>query len=108
MMVKPTSDSDHRYFMYSPEGDGFTFYATEEECKAAAEKEIDTYNDSDGYWFDEVEQIFTGVVTHEVHEEVLETRPENYEEMTEEEKEDLWPYPDDADRIITYKLVPLQ
>jgi hypothetical protein len=106
MTAKHTGDPNHRYFMYSPEGDGFTFYTTEEECKAAAEKEIHTYKD-DGYWFEEVEGIFIGIVTHEVHEKVLETRPENYYDMTEDERDDLWPYPDDAERIVTYELEAL-
>ena len=57
------SDDEHRFWCYSPEGDGITFWATAEERDAYAAKEIRTYLD-EGEWRADVQGVIGGVVTH--------------------------------------------
>jgi len=55
-------DDEHRFWCYSPEGDGLTFWRTAEDRDAYAAKEIRTYLDDE--WYQEVEDVIGGVVTH--------------------------------------------
>lgn len=59
--MKNTPDRDHVYGLYDPEGNGYTFYATEKERDNAAEGAIGAYLDDT--WFDEVEGVFAFTVT---------------------------------------------
>jgi len=65
-----------RYFAYDPENRDFSTYATEEEAKKAAEKILNTYEDTaiDDSWSDCTDEICYGkimytAVEHEVHPE---------------------------------------
>jgi hypothetical protein len=61
--LRYTPDSEHRFFCYSPEFDGLTFWTTAEERDGYAADQIRTYLD-DNVWYEDVENLFGGVVTH--------------------------------------------
>lgn len=61
--LRHTPSPEYRFWLYSPEGDGLTFWQTAEERDAYAVREINSYLD-DSVWFEEVENIIAGVVTH--------------------------------------------
>ncbi len=63
------------YFLYNPEGDGFYYYATEDERDKAVEKEIDTYLDD--LWDDSVVHVMVGKITHQVVQTEREDRPDD-------------------------------
>lgn len=100
-------DPDHRFWMYSPEGDGLTYYSTETERDEAARQEIRMYLDCDDSWLEEVEDILCGVVTHTIAKVVTGTKPANYDQMTEDEKDEFWPHSEEFDEIVDYQLKKL-
>lgn len=99
-------DKDHRFWLYSPEGDGFLFFRYEADRDEYAEREIREYLDSDNAWYEEVMGVMAGVVTHVTKETILGTMPDNYDEMNEEEREEEWPY-EEHDQIADYSLEPI-
>ena len=104
-VLRHTPGKNHRYWCYSPEGDGFTFWATAKERDDYAEREIRTYLD-DNEWFEEVEGVMAGVIT-DVATAVDIQRPvgEIDEEGYDENDEGPW---EDKDQIrCNYQLRPL-
>lgn len=61
--LRHTPSPEYRFWLYSPEGDGLTFWRTAEERDAYAAREIRSCLD-DNVWFEEVQDIVAGVVTH--------------------------------------------
>lgn len=77
-MSKPWLYSvDKKYFVYDPE-DGISFYKTIEERDKAAKEAIETYLD-DGEWYEGVETIIAGEITHKVKPTNVIYRPEDHE-----------------------------
>jgi hypothetical protein len=101
-------DAEHRFWMYSPEGNGLTYYSSAEKRDAAAKTELRTYLDTDSGWFEEVTDIVCGVVTHGIKEIVKEVRPDNYYELDEDERDEVWPYSDEFEEIVDYELEELE
>ena len=104
---KFSPDADHRFWLYSPEGEGLVFFATVAQRDDYAEMEIRTYLDTDDGWFEEVEGIIAGTVTHTIRQTVTATKPADYDEMDEDEREEEWPYNDEFDQVVGYTLEPL-
>ena len=52
----------HRYFLYDPEGDGFSTYETVEERDRAAREAVPEYCDE--AWREEVTEVVAGEITH--------------------------------------------
>lgn len=100
-------DPNHRFFLYSPEGEGFMFFATAEERDAAAKAEIHTYVDTDNGWFEEVLNVFAGTLTHTVKEKVTATKPADFDQMDEDQQDEFWPHGDEFDEIVDYILEAL-
>jgi hypothetical protein len=101
---KDRPDADHRYWLYSPEGDGFMFFATAAERDDYSKEEIGHYVDSDRGWQEEVEDIIGGVVTHLTKKTVEETKPADYNQMDEDQRDEFWPYSEEFDEIVDYTL----
>lgn len=57
-----TPEADRRFFIYDPEGNGFSYFKSAEARDAAKDNVIQAYLD-DG-WDDTVEQVVAGEVTH--------------------------------------------
>jgi len=59
-----TPSKDHKFFVYEPDGDVFTYFSNEKERDNFARDLIHLYL-SDG-WDEDVESIITGIITAEV------------------------------------------
>jgi hypothetical protein len=98
-------DHEHRFWCYSPEGDGFTFWRTTEDRDAYAAKEIRTYLDNNE-WSEEVEGVIGGVVTHitqaiDIQQPQGELDEDGYDEIGE------GPFPEPDCKRCNYALLPL-
>jgi hypothetical protein len=103
--LRYTPDHDHRFFCYSPEGDGLTFWATAEERDAYAADEIRTYLD-EGEWAEEVKGLFVGGVTHITKAiDIEEPQGELDEDGYDENGDGPWPSPHCT--RCNYALLPL-
>ena len=103
-----TPDARHRFWLYSPEGDGFMFFATATERDDYAKTEIRTYCDfADGGWYEEIDGIIAGVVTHTIKRIVKDVKPVDYADMDQDQRDESWPYGDEFDEIVDYTLEPL-
>jgi hypothetical protein len=96
---------NYTFWLYSPEGDGLTFWRTAKERDDYAETEIRTYLD-DNQWFEEVEGVCAGTCTHvtrqcDVVEPVGDIDEDGYDEAGE-----FWPDQDAACKC-DYKLTPI-
>jgi hypothetical protein len=98
----------HRFWLFSPEADDeLMFFASAAERDTYAKEEIRHYVDPDDGWWEEVENMFAGEATHVVAKTVKGTKPANFDEMDEDERDEFWPYGDEFDEIVDYALEPL-
>ena len=77
------------YFVYDPEGDGLTYFETQEERDAFAQECIRNYLDPDG-WSVEVVNVVAGVVTHSAQQVDREDRPDELDEEGVDESGAYW------------------
>ena len=104
-LLRYTPDSEHRFFCYSPEGDGLTFWTTAEERDGYAADQIRTYLD-DNVWYEDVEGLFGGVVTHITEKtDILRPQGELDEDGYDQNGEGPFPQPDCT--LCNYELQPL-
>jgi len=92
--------NEFRYWLFSPEGDGLTFFLTAEDRDAFAAEEITHYLDE--FWGEEVEGFCAGEVTHIAQQTDVERKPADADEI----EASAWP--EDVDGTCNYKLMPLQ
>lgn len=93
------------YFVYDPDGDGFLYYATEEERDDAAKAVIDSYLE-DG-WDGQVRNIVAGKLTHTAQQTNLEHRPTD-DELDEDGCDEEGVHWDDFDHRCNYELLPIK
>jgi hypothetical protein len=77
-IVKYHPHPDYRYWLYDPEGDGMTYYRTQEDRDNAGKQAVEMYL-SDGEWDDQVERVTAGMVTHYAQLINKEQQPDNLE-----------------------------
>lgn len=90
-----TPSPEYRFWLYSPEGDGLTFWRTAEERDAYAARDIRTYLD-DNVWFEEVQDIIAGVVTHTTQAVDVQRPVGALDEDGYDEDGNYWEEPDDT------------
>ena len=96
---------EYPFWLYVPDGDGMTFWKTEEERNRYAEEEIQSYL-QDGEWSEEVQYVCAGVVGYSAQEcDVLRPKGEIDEEGYDEDGEGRWESEDDI--RCNYRLQPL-
>lgn len=93
------------YFVFDPEGDGHTYYATEKERDEAAEAIIQDYA-QDGEWSESVTQVVAGVITHTTEKTNQELRPPD-SELDEEEMDESGRYWGSVDEYCNYELIKI-
>jgi len=96
---------DRPYFIHDPEGDGFTYYATEEERDEAAKDIIQEYLD-DG-WNEEVESVTAGKITHQATQVNVVKRPHDDELDEDGFDKDGQYWDSEYDYTCGYELRPL-
>lgn len=91
--------------MYDPVGDGFVYFATEQERDDYANDCIQGYLDDE--WSEEVVNVVAGVLTHRATQVDRIDRPpkEELDEDGYDEEGICWP--GDIDYLCDYKLLPL-
>ncbi len=96
---------DKPYFVHDPEGNGFSFFATEQERDDYSKECIEGYLD-DG-WSEDVVFVIGGKVTHQAQQCDLVERPP--EDEIDEDGNDLEGQHWDADwtEMCNYRLMPL-
>ena len=99
-----TPSPEHRFWLYSPEGDGLTFWRTAEERDVYAARDIRTYLD-DNVWFEEVQDIVAGVVTHAVQAVNVQRPVGTLDKDGYDEDGNYWEQPDGTK--CDYVLMPL-
>ena len=92
------------YFVYDPEGDGFSYFATEVERDVYASDCIQHYLDD--CWSEEVVNVVAGVLTHTTAKCDVVKRPPDSELNEDGEDEDGYHWSDYEERC-NYKLTPL-
>ena len=98
-------NSDKPYFVLDPEGDGITYFATEEERDAFAENCIQQYFED--RWNEDVVNVVAGIVTHSAQQVDREDRPPD-NELDEDECDHSGQYWEpDCEYICDYKLKPI-
>jgi len=101
----PWQESPNRpYFFYDPEGDGFMYYATEEERDKAADNAIHEYLD-DG-WSEDVTNIVAGKLTHITRQCNVVSRPSD-DDLDEDGCDEDGFYWSDFPCTCDYELQPL-
>lgn len=95
---------DKPFFLYDPEGEGMTFYATAEERDAAAKEVINLFLDGDG-WSPEVENVVAGELTLFATEVDRVGRPSDLDEDGNDVNGDYWP--PDCEWLCRYEMRPL-
>lgn len=93
------------FFVYDPEGDGFVYFATEQERDDHAHDCIQAYL-NDG-WSEEVVNVVAGVLTHRAAQVDRIDRPPKEEIGEDGCDEDGNYWPEEFDYICDYKLLPL-
>jgi hypothetical protein len=94
---------DRPYFVHDSEGDGFYYYATEDERDNYAKECIQGYLD-DG-WSEGVESVIAGKITHHATQVDREDRPENIDQDGVAEDGSYWD--PDCDFKCNYSLLPI-
>lgn len=92
------------FFFYDSEGDGFTYYATEEERDAAAHDAIQDYLDDD--WNESVTNIVAGKLTHTTEQYDVKYKPPAHE-LDEDGLDNEGHCWDSHDIICNYGLQPI-
>ena len=95
---------EYRFYLYDPDGDGMTYYRTAESRDEAAKLAIQNYLD-DGEWFDEVESVAAGEVTHFAGKVDVITRPDDLDEEDCDGGGIYWA--PDVGLMCNYALVPM-
>jgi len=96
---------DKPYFVHDPEGDGFTFFATEQERDEYAKECIEGYLD-DG-WSEEVVFVIGGKVTHQAKQcDLVERPPEDEIDGDGNDLEGRY-WDSDWTEMCNYRLLPL-
>lgn len=100
-------DAEYRFFIYDPEGYGFTYYKSVEDRNIHSEYIIQAYL-NDG-WQEEVTNVIAGEVTHHAVMCDVNIAPKREEYDNEEEYEDAISEFGDSDWDYTcnYKFAPL-
>ena len=91
------------YFVYDPDGDGFTYFATEEERDRFSEECIKSYLDDS--WDEGVTRVIGGKITHRAAEVDRVDRPPEVDEEGCDHEGHYWPQ--DAEYMCGYKLLPI-
>lgn len=94
--------SKRPYFVFDPEGDGHTYYATEKERDEAAEAIIQDYAQNDE-WSESVTQIIAGVITHNIQKTNQVPRPPD-DELDEDGMDESGHYWGSVDEYCNYEL----
>jgi hypothetical protein len=102
--VKFRPHKEYRFWLYDPEGDGMTYYRTEEARDEAAKTAIANYLE-DGEWWDEVEGVVAGEVTHAAQEVDVLMRPTDLDEEDCDGEGIYWG--PDMDKRCNYALVSM-
>lgn len=97
--------SSRPYFVYDPEGDGFAYFATEEERDKYAKDAIAEYLD-DG-WMEEVVNVIAGKLTHRATQVDKINRPPDSDFNEEGFDSDGIAWDSEWDYICNYELRPL-
>ena len=79
-----------RYFVWDPEGDGFTTHKTKKEALKIAMAAIENHQDN-GEWWENVTDIMCGIITHKATECNVVVRPEKTDEEGRDEEGRYWP-----------------
>lgn len=98
---------ERSYFVYDPDGDGFMYYATEEERDKEAAAIINGYFDHSDGWCRDVGNVVAGELTHSAQECDIKWRPTD-EELDEDGCDEDGDYWDDYDYKCNYKLTRLR
>lgn len=100
-----TPSAEFRYFLFDPEGDGFTYFRSAEARDAAAPDIIQAYCD-DG-WDETVTQIVAGELTHTCQQANVIPRPPE-DEIDEEGNDGEGRYwPEEWGCYCDYELLPI-
>jgi hypothetical protein len=99
MEKRSAPHKDFRFWYYSPEGEGMTFFRTAENRDEYARKDMSGY--LDGEWAEEVEWCCAGEMTHLAQQTDRKDRPTDQEELEEEN------WPEGIDYQCNYALLPL-
>ncbi len=95
------------YWCYSPEGDGMTFWNTEKGRDEYAQSELRNYLDSDEGWYEEVQGVVCGVVTHSAQQIDIQ-RPVGVIDEEGYDEEGEGPWSDELDCRCNYKMLPVK
>lgn len=93
-----------RYFLYDPQGDGFLTFETAEERDQAGKEAIEGYYEE--AWSEDVEDILSGVITHQATEQNRRDRPPDQEINEDGYDEEGTHWPPEIDWICDYALKP--
>lgn len=104
MRERWTPSKDRPYFVHDPQGDGFSYFETEQERDDFAHDCIQAYLD-DG-WDEEVEHVVAGKLTHRATQTDVIMRPDILDEDGCDEEGNDWN--NDFSHICDYKLLPLE
>jgi hypothetical protein len=107
-VVKRSPDAEHTFWVYSPEGDGMTFWKTEQERNDYTEREIKSYLDDRAWneWIEEVEWVCAGVVTHRAKAVDIMCRVGELDDEGYDENDEYWEA--EAEIKCNYALRPIQ
>lgn len=94
---------DRPYFVHDPLGDGFTYFATEQERDDHAHDVIQAYLDD--CWDEEVTNVTGGMITHQSTQVDREDRPDTVNEEGICGEGGYWP--DDVEYKCNYELKPI-
>lgn len=64
LKAKYQPDSEYRFWLYDPNGNGMLYYSTPEDRDAAAAEAVAAYLEPGEGWATEVEEVVAGEVTH--------------------------------------------
>jgi len=106
--IKYTITDGFPFFLYDPEGDGFTFFKTQEERDKRAAAVIKQYQGeySGEGWSQEVEGVFAGTITARATKTNIEYPPPDNELDEERCDNDGKYWPEEAKDYCDYKLMP--
>jgi len=96
---------DTPYFVFDPEGDGFTYFKDEAERDSYAEDCILEYLEEG--WSEEVVNVVSGEITHRATQTNLVQRPDDAELDEDGYDEEGKHWPTEWDYICDYEMLPL-
>lgn len=101
--TKDNPDSEYKYFIFDPLGDGFIYYKSEKDRDKDAQDTIDSYLDET--WYEEVERVCVGEVTGISTQYSREDRPKDLDNEGYAKNGDYWP--DNIDYKCSYCIEPI-